>query len=115
VPDLTEPQRITLSRRRRLPPGAKSVARPHKWGNPYKVAPHGPYTLAESIERYRCDLLAGRLVVTVEDARRELAGRDLACWCKPGEPCHADVLIEVANSSQENELPVTDVAAGGTS
>jgi hypothetical protein len=27
----------------------------------------------------------------------ELRGKDLACWCKPGEPCHADVLLELAN------------------
>lgn len=27
-----------------------------------------------------------------------LCGRDLACWCKPGDPCHADTLIELANS-----------------
>ncbi|CAM5249745.1 hypothetical protein SGLAM104S_01596 [Streptomyces glaucescens] len=30
-------------------------------------------------------------------ARRELAGRDLMCWCPPGQPCHADVLLEIAN------------------
>jgi hypothetical protein len=33
----------------------------------------------------------------VEAARTELAGRDLMCWCPPGEPCHADVLLEIAN------------------
>jgi hypothetical protein len=27
----------------------------------------------------------------------ELRGKNLACWCKPGEPCHADVLLELAN------------------
>ena len=27
----------------------------------------------------------------------ELRGKDLACWCKIGEPCHADILIELAN------------------
>jgi hypothetical protein len=31
------------------------------------------------------------------DARRVLRGKNLACWCKPGEPCHADVLLEIAN------------------
>lgn len=41
------------------------------------------------------------LKVTVEDIRRELAGKDLACWCPlppPGEPdiCHAAVLLAVA-------------------
>lgn len=41
--------------------------------------------------------------LTVDDVRRELAGRDLACWCPldDGEgnrvPCHADVLLDVAN------------------
>lgn len=34
---------------------------------------------------------------TVEDVVRELRGKNLACWCKPGEPCHADVLLEIAN------------------
>jgi hypothetical protein len=28
---------------------------------------------------------------------RDLEGKDLACRCKPGEPCHADVLLEFAN------------------
>lgn len=27
-----------------------------------------------------------------------LLGHDLACWCAPGAPCHADTLIELANS-----------------
>ena len=35
---------------------------------------------------------------TVDDARRELAGRDLACWCPLDQPCHADVLLRVANA-----------------
>lgn len=26
-----------------------------------------------------------------------LRGKNLACWCKPGETCHADVLLEIAN------------------
>lgn len=27
----------------------------------------------------------------------QLRGKNLACWCKPGDPCHADVLLELAN------------------
>ncbi|MFB6392588.1 DUF4326 domain-containing protein [Polymorphospora sp. 2-325] len=38
-----------------------------------------------------------REYVTVEDVRRELAGKHLACWCPLDQPCHADVLLEVAN------------------
>ncbi|GGW15819.1 hypothetical protein GCM10018980_51400 [Streptomyces capoamus] len=30
-------------------------------------------------------------------ARTELTGRDLMCWCPLDEPCHADVLLEIAN------------------
>lgn len=33
----------------------------------------------------------------VEAARAELPGRDLMCWCPPDEPCHADLLLAVAN------------------
>lgn len=32
-----------------------------------------------------------------EAARTELVGRDLMCWCPDNEPCHADVLLELAN------------------
>jgi hypothetical protein len=33
------------------------------------------------------------------DIVRDLRGKNLACWCKPGDPCHADVLLELANAS----------------
>lgn len=35
----------------------------------------------------------------VSEIREALRGKNLACWCKPGEPCHADVLLEIANSN----------------
>lgn len=77
-------------------------------------------TAAESVEHYRRtltgDLTAsmrsagirpglrghsltlGAYVVTVADVVRDLAGRDLACWCPLDQPCHADVLLEIANT-----------------
>lgn len=39
--------------------------------------------------------------VTVEDIRRDLAGKDLMCWCKPSDPCHADLLLDLANPGRE--------------
>jgi hypothetical protein len=30
---------------------------------------------------------------------RELRGRDLICTCRPKEPCHADVFLELVNQS----------------
>jgi hypothetical protein len=35
--------------------------------------------------------------ITPDDVRRDLAGKDLACWCPLDQPCHADVLLEIAN------------------
>lgn len=32
-----------------------------------------------------------------DEIRSHLAGKNLACWCKAGSPCHADVLLELAN------------------
>ena len=51
----------------------------------------------EAVGRFRDDLLAGRLGITIDDVKRELRDRDLACYCPLDEPCHADVLIEIAN------------------
>jgi hypothetical protein len=76
-----------------LPPDTVVVTRPTKWGNPHPLE----LGRAEAVRRYREDLLAGRLRVTAEDVKRELRGRDLACYCPLGEPCHADVLLSVAN------------------
>lgn len=91
------PRRLRLSRRKgaRLPKGAVVVARPTKWGNPHRP---GKMTRARAVANYRRDLLAGKLRVSVEQARLELAGRDLACWCSLDGPCHADVLLKVSNA-----------------
>ena len=91
------PTRVQLRRTAgwRKPAGAVVVARPTRWGNPYVVGPD--VDRAECVARYRRALQAGELAFTVDDARRHLAGRDLACWCALDVPCHADVLLELAN------------------
>ncbi|MCL2394822.1 MAG: DUF4326 domain-containing protein [Acidimicrobiaceae bacterium] len=91
------PARVQLRRTRgwRKPPGTVVVARPSRWGNPFRVGTDGDR--ARCADRYRLALVAGELSFTVEDVRRELAGADLACWCPLDGPCHADVLLEVAN------------------
>jgi Domain of unknown function (DUF4326) len=93
---MPKPRRLQLSRKKgaRLPQDAVVVARPTKWGNPYRP---DKMSRAAAVAKYRRDLLAGRLRVSAADARRELAGRDLACWCPLDGPCHADVLMEIAN------------------
>jgi hypothetical protein len=88
-------QRLQRSRRKgvRLPEGAVIVTRPTKWGNPHSL----DLGRAEAVRCYRDDLLAGRLEIAAAQVREELRGRDLACYCPLDEPCHADVLIEIAN------------------
>lgn len=89
------PKRFQRSRKRgaRLPDHVVVVTRPTRWGNPHPLE----LGRAEAVRRYRDDLLAGRLEVTVDDIRRELRGRDLACYCPLDEPCHAEVLLAIAN------------------
>lgn len=109
---MTNPVRIQLSRRRgwRLPAGAVKVDRSTPWGNPFIVGKHG--TQARCVELYQA-LMAGYLCLGlnncdeqqaarahVEAHRHELRGKPLACWCRPGTPCHADVLLEIANGAK---------------
>ena len=96
-------ERIQLSRRPgwRLPHGALSVARPNRYGNPFIVAKPtngGNISRDQAVAMFREALFDGRLQFTVAEVRRELRGRSLACWCSLEQPCHADVLLEVANS-----------------
>lgn len=92
---MTTPRRVRVSRRLGggVPDGAVYVARPGKWGNPFPVR-DGNRQLA--VELYREHLRVHPEIVA--EARAVLAGKDLACWCPLDGPCHADVLLEVANS-----------------
>jgi hypothetical protein len=54
-----------------------------------------PYSRASAVEYYKVHLK--RHPELIEAAKRELRGHDLACWCKEGETCHADVLLRIAN------------------
>lgn len=89
--------RIRLRRTRgwRKPPGAVVVSRPSRWGNPFRVGVDGD--AARCVELYRRALARGELPFTADDVGRELAGSDLACWCRLCDPCHADVLLTLAN------------------
>lgn len=101
---MTAPQRVKVAGdlfHGRVPDGAVYVGRQapglrrSRFANPYRVQDLRSAT--EAVRMFRDDLLAGHLAVTVADVRAELAGRDLACWCKPGQPCHADALLQLAN------------------
>jgi hypothetical protein len=98
------------------------VSRPSKWGNQYSVVRSGPDELAcyyvarwdeilkycftrdeatrLAVLMYENALLSRVLPYQVENVRRDLAGKNLSCWCKLGSPCHADVLLRVANGGE---------------
>jgi hypothetical protein len=81
----------------RAAPGLKASPwlNPHRVGVPCKRCGGVIHDRAEAVACYREDLAANPELA--EAARRELAGWDLACWCPLDLPCHADVLLEVAN------------------
>ena len=111
-----KPVRVRLSRKKgwKLPPDTVSVARPGRWGNPFSVAPEAvPGTpvgtrggrqdtampsVAEAVAAYRRWLEQspeGQLLAA--QARETLRGKNLACWCPLDGPCHAEILLEIAN------------------
>ena len=83
------------------------VGRPGPYGNPYYVTaerdllvidPYAVESAADATAKFRADLLAGKLDFTIEDIRRDLAGKNICCWCREDDPyCHGDVLLELAN------------------
>ena len=96
------PERIQRRRTKgwRMPEGAVYVGRPTKWGN---LFPKGPVVFGFAIVD---EVMEFRLLVTGEgqwpyqkEAQSELKGKDLACWCPLDQPCHADVLMEIANAA----------------
>jgi hypothetical protein len=99
------PKRIQMTRQRPWRadnPDAVIVARPSKWGNPIdwkppldrRYATH-TYSLWITGCEIHGDIRCAR--PSLCDIRRELMGRDLACWCPLDQPCHADVLLRLAN------------------
>lgn len=119
---MTVPVRVQLRRTKgwRMPENTVKVDLSTKWGNPFVVNhPNGPASMRMPMDpRLAVDLFR-RMVereggwcpvpepwpkgkipaqyTTVDDVRRELRGKNLACWCAPGQPCHADVLLDLAN------------------
>ena len=83
--------KVYNKRDKNIPVGAVYVGRPSKWGNPFKIGEDG--TREQVIEAYRLWILRGN---PLKDKLSELKGKDLVCWCAP-RPCHADVLLELAN------------------
>lgn len=121
-----KPQRIQRKRTKgwRMPENTVYVGRGSKYGNPYRIGVDG--NAEECVAKFR-DLIMylvmpsaigqpAEMIPMLTPAKTplfymtekgliahpsipitRLRGKNLACWCKEGEACHADVLLEIAN------------------
>lgn len=120
---MPDPQRIQRKRTPgwRLPEGAVCVTRGTAWGNPWRegttnwsILPGGyidrsgkVLTRQDAVDSYRNSIeYSPEMVAAV---REKLAGKTLACWCKPGDICHGDFLLELANSAPALALPGPEI------
>ena len=85
-----------------MPDHTKDVSRSSRWGNRVsEPAVYGdPEAHLAAIEEYRRWAFAPEQAAWRESVRQGLRGWNLACYCKPGLDCHADVLLKIANSEE---------------
>lgn len=100
-----KPKRIQLKRTKgwRMPANTVKVDRSTRWGNWFTIGSEHESHLGQPFEiqdlkhslqcfRYWCQKTVGHKAI-----QEALRGKNLACWCRHGAPCHADVLLEIAN------------------
>lgn len=99
------PKRIQRKRTKgwRMPRNTVSVTRPGRWGNCFPIGREyecldGSLNIVDSVqhslEAYRHWAIH---CIGVEEIKRHLMGKNLACFCPLDQPCHADILLELAN------------------
>lgn len=106
----TGPLRLTRTFGSTLPEGTIYVGAGSGWANPFAMnepaaltepdgstSIHLPVGAEGAVFTYRRYLAEGSRADIV---RKHLTGKNLSCWCPQGTPCHADVLLEVANSPE---------------
>lgn len=122
-----KPKRIQRKRTKgwRMPENTVYVGRGSKWGNPFKVGGYlntwgkafvitatnttfegikkaydgdvfdKPITFRKALRWFKLWIKFGIEIKSLDI--NELRGKNLACWCKEGEPCHGDILLKMAN------------------
>lgn len=100
--------RVKLSRQKgwRMPANTVKVDRTTRWGNPWPINEEGPgFRIAPDAagavglfrQMMRDDEMRGWTDFPADIS--PLRGKNLACWCALDAPCHADVLLELANAA----------------
>lgn len=105
------PKRIQRRRTKgwHMPENTVYVGRPSRYGNPYPIGtwvrldggvlPVHIDTAEKALALFITHIMHPTIGAEARGlVRAELRGKDLACWCPVGKPCHADVLLELANA-----------------
>jgi hypothetical protein len=96
------PKRIQRMRIKgwRMPKNTVYVGRPTKWGNSYII--ESEEERAEAVESFEIEI---KMKITRRGLDLSpLRGKDLACWCPLDKPCHADVLLKLANAEVRDAI-----------
>jgi len=113
VIDVVQPVRVQRRRVKgwRIPPNTVYVGRGSRWGNPCAIGDLiimgakftggepkiGPASADDAVIYFKERVVAASLKNN-PDWLKPLRGKNLACWCAEGTPCHADILLEIANA-----------------
>ena len=123
---MSEPKRIQRKRTKgwKMPPNTVSVTRPGRFGNPFRIEAAietGFEQNKEDAQSFVVDCFREWITggphgrdwwqgpesdaakTAILNGLSELRGKNLACYCKIGEPCHADVLLELANAHHHTQ------------
>src|SRR6185437_11170839 len=87
------PVRIQRKRTKgwKMPPNTGCVTRPSKWSNQWRITPtQSRETVLRNFRSWAED--------HADEIQRDLRGRNLACFCALEDPCHVDILLEIANA-----------------
>lgn len=99
------PKRIQRKRTKgwRMPENTVYVGRPSKFGNPFNVTEDR--THGETVAAFKiwitvdgCHANIPEKKAAILNSLDEIRGKNLACWCREDRPCHADILLEIANN-----------------
>lgn len=103
------PPPIRIQRKRvagwRMPANTVYVGRGSGFGNPYPISDYayaGDDAAKFAVAAY-ANSLTDQMAKNPElrNAVMDLKGKNLCCWCPAGNPCHADILLQVSNGNAE--------------
>jgi hypothetical protein len=86
----------------REPQGSLYVGRPTPWGNPFTVEEYGREVCLMKYRIWLQEQLAKQ-----PNFLEPLRGKNLVCFCKLHEACHADILIEFLAGGESKREPQT--------